>query len=322
MLRRIVWVALLIGCGDDGAAPRDAAIDAEIDASMIDAPPPPLDHYYYVVDKVSVPTTNTQARAYGLDLNTDGTVDNQLGMVLSTLSSMGFELQVAQDKAIDTGAELLLADLNTTDFTNAAGSTFTLYQGSNPMPPACKNAQDTVCRRHLTGMASFTALATAIDPPLTGTFVNGTLSAGPGHLTIQIVWPDAPPATVTLLGARAKASTVSASAIGAAILAGGVTMADVNGKIIPAMQVGFMAAVTRDCTMLSSPPSCGCAQDSAGKTNLGLFDANHDCAISIDEVRNNSLIVSLLSPDVTLESQQCLSIGLQAHAVPAGFIAP
>jgi len=322
MLRRIVWVALLVGCGDDGVAPRDAAIDAEIDASMIDAPPPPVGHYYYVIDKVSVPTTNTQARAYGLDLNTDGTVENQLGMVMSTLASMGAEVQVSQDKAIDTGAEILLADLNTTDFTNAAGSTFTLYQGSNPMPQACLNAQDTACRRHLTGMSSFTALATAVDPPLAGNFVNGTLAAGPGHLTLQIVWPDSPPSTVTLLGARVKASSVSPTAIGAAILAGGVTMTDINGKVIPAMQVGIMAAVTRDCTMLSSPPGCGCAQNSTGKTNIGLYDANHDCAVSVDELRTNSLIVSLLSPDVTLESQQCLSLGVQAHAVPAGFIAP
>lgn len=74
--------------------------------------------------------------------------------------------------------------------------------------------------------------------------------------------------------------------------------------------------------MLSSPPGCGCTANSTGKTDISLFDMNHDCAISVDEVRNNSLIMSLLTPDVTLESQQCLSIGVRAHAVPAGFVAP
>ena len=50
-------------------------------------------HYHYVANQVFVPTSNTQARDYGLDLNADGTADNQLGMVLSTLAGMGFDIQ-------------------------------------------------------------------------------------------------------------------------------------------------------------------------------------------------------------------------------------
>jgi hypothetical protein len=313
---------LVVGCGDDGHATRDASIDAPPDAAPIDAPPPPPGHSYYVIDKVNLPSSNTEARQYGLDLNADQTIDNQLGMVIATFANMGLETQPRQDKAIDTGVSSMLADLNATDFTNATAATFTIYKGSNPMPPACASTQDTVCRHHLTGSGSFTALSPA-DPPLTGDFANGTLAAGPGHLTVQLVlFPDATPVGITLVGARAKLSSTSATAIGNVVLAGGVTMTDVDGKVIPAMQAGFMASVTRDCSMLGSPPGCGCVADSTGKTALGLFDTNHDCAISVDEVRNNSLIMSLLTPDVTLESQMCLSIGVSAHAVPAGFVAP
>ena len=83
-----------------------------------------------------------------------------------------------------------------------------------------------------------------------------------------------------------------------------------------------MTSVMRDCPTATPGNNCICTDNSTGKTNLGLFDADHDCSISVDELRNNSLIVSLLSPDVTVENQQCLSIGVKAHAVPAGFVAP
>lgn len=39
----------------------------------------------YVVDGFTLPTTNSDARALGDDLNGDGVVDNQLGMVIATL---------------------------------------------------------------------------------------------------------------------------------------------------------------------------------------------------------------------------------------------
>src|SRR5678815_3449996 len=79
---------------------------------------PEGEHYHYVANKVFVPTTNTQAREYGLDLNKDGTVDNQLGMVLSTLGSMGFDIQTTIDKAVAEGNIILLADFQTKDFMN------------------------------------------------------------------------------------------------------------------------------------------------------------------------------------------------------------
>lgn len=332
MKHGVVWAAVVVGlfgCGDDdsGAMRRDAAVvqqDAPVDAPpiLIDAPMPPGDHYHYVIDKVNLPANNNEARAYGLDLNSDGTVDNQLGMVIATFAGMGIQTQPWSDKQVDTGTEIMLADLSTLSFTSAQASTFTIYQGSNPMPAACAGAQDTVCRKHLTGSASFTALSMPVDPLLVGNFVNGTYSPGPGHLTIQIAFPDAPPTQITLIGARVKMSSVSATAVGTAILAGGVTQTDVDGKVIPAMRTGFMAAVTRDCTMLSNPPNCGCGQGSTGKTYINLFDTNQNCDISVQEVRDNSLITSLLAPDITVENKQCLSLGFSTHAVPAGFADP
>src|SRR5262245_35881969 len=70
-------------------------------------------HYHYVGNQVLVPTTNTQSREYGLDLNKDGQPDNQLGMVLSQLTGMGFKIQDTIDTAIAQGGIILLVDFQT-----------------------------------------------------------------------------------------------------------------------------------------------------------------------------------------------------------------
>jgi len=71
--------------------------------------------------------------------------------------------------------------------------------------------------------------------------------------------------------------------------------------------------------MLANPPGCGCAQSSTGASLIGLFDANQNCAISVTEVKNNQLIMSLFAPDVTVENQQALSVGFAFTAVDATF---
>lgn len=323
-----VVVVISVGCGDDGGGsgkPTDAAIDTAkpIDAAVwIDAPPSPAGHTHFVIDRQLVPTTNAQARDYGLDLNNDMTVDNQLGMVMSTLAGMGLDTQATMDEAIDTGAALTLADLGADDLTTAATATFTLYKGTSPMPTPCANAQDTICRKHLAGTGSFTVDPTAPkDPPLAGSIAAGKLTAGPGHLTIQFTMTGATPMMVTLIGARVELMPTAMAVTGK--LGGGISMTDINTKIIPAMRDSFQAQVMAECTMLQSPPTCGCPQSSQGKTLLGLFDTNpQDCTISLAEVQNNSLITSLLAPDVTLENMPALSLGLGVHMVSGGFAAP
>src|SRR5262245_21431338 len=79
---------------------------------------PEGEHYHYVTNKVFVPATTTQAREFGLDLNDNGQPDNQLGMVLSTLASMGFDIQATLDTAVAEGSVILLADFQTKDFMN------------------------------------------------------------------------------------------------------------------------------------------------------------------------------------------------------------
>ena len=316
----------MFACGSDSG-----------DANVV----PEGEHYHYVANKVLVPTTNTQAREYGLDLNGDKTVDNQLGMVLSTLGSMGFDIQTTIDKAVAVGDILLLADFQTKDFTNttAAGVRVFLGDGTMVTPAAC-NASETYnetthtgCGHHLAGTGTFVVKSDP-DAALGGKIVNGTFTGGPGDLSLQIALGGTTAINLDLIGARAKGSALSADALGSAtsggvIFGGAITKMDIDEKVIPAIQAQLGPIIARDCTMPTAPPGCGCMADSTGKTILGLFDTKKadgsdgkDCAVSVDEIKTNSLIVSLLAPDVKINGKDALSLGIKVIAVKGEFTAP
>ncbi len=308
-------------CGNVNQAPDAMVVP---DVLIPDASPdaPVATAHRWVIDGQRIPTTNPEAQMFGLDLNGDMVVDNQLGSVFAALNSQGFEIQGATDTAISRGTILMLGEAQVGGPGGPTAATFTLYTGANPQPPACMSASDPVCRRHLQGNASFDlAAGSPVDPPLAGTLANGTLLAGPGHLHVSIMFglATSTPITVELLGARVRLQTVSATSLGQSVIAGGISMTERDTKLIPAIHQTAVAAVAADCTS-TVPPDCGCAAGSTGRTYLSLFDTTpKDCVISLQEISGNSLIQSLLAPDVTLEGQQALSLGFGVTAVKATF---
>ena len=291
-------------------------------------------HTQYVAKRAFVPTNNNQARDYGLDLNKDKTVDNQLGMVLGTLASMGFDIQGTIDKAVAEGSIILLVDFQTKDFTNTTAAGLKVLLGANPMPAACNAAEMscntamppvcTGCSHHLQGTGNF-----AIDPKspdtaaVGGKIVNGTFNGGPGQISLQIALGGTTAIQLDLIGARAKASGITADKMDTVILAGALTDEDLNTKVIPAIATQIQPIITRDCTM-PTVPGCGCVAGSTGKTVLDLFDGDingstKDCKVSVEEIKGNSLIQSLLAPDVTIEGKMALSLGIKVEATKATF---
>jgi hypothetical protein len=71
----------------------------------------------FVVDSIRVPLNNTEAREFGADLNGDRTVDNQLGMVLGTLSSLSGNVTTHGDEMIAAGTIMSSLELVADDFT-------------------------------------------------------------------------------------------------------------------------------------------------------------------------------------------------------------
>lgn len=324
-MKRLPLVFLVAACGSSSTKTPDAHVaDAPpdmpvVDAFLPDSPEPVGGHYHYVISKMTWPTSNSEARADAFDLDNDGQLDNQLGMVMATFNSQGFPVQPATDKSIATGQVIMLGDLGATDLTTDTLATFTLYTGTDPNPPACNGSADTTCGHHLHGTATFTVDPSApTDTPLAGPIATGTFTGGPGHLTIEASLLGSTPISLTLLGAHARLA-VTTGGFMQGIIGGGITDSDIQTKVYPAITTGLNAQVAHDCSALQSPPQCGCTSGSTGATDISLFDANHDCTITVSEVQNNSLIMSLFMPDVTLENMQCLSAGFAVQAVDATF---
>lgn len=287
-------------------------------------PTPTGEHYTYVGSKAYVPTNNNQARDYGLDLNADGTVDNQLGMVLGTLATQGnFDIQGGIDEAVLAGDIILLMDFQTPDFTTAAGAGLAVKLGdkASASPAPCTdpaNPTPATCGKHLEGTGTFSVSSNSpTDAVVVGKIASGTFNGGPGEIAIQIAL-GGDPVNLNLIGARAKATGLSAEALGEVILAGAIPEDDLNNEVLPAIQQQLAPVIAESCPMPQAS-DCGCPSGS-GRTILNLFDtAPRDCMVSLDEIKNNSLIKSLLAPDVTIDGTAALSLGIKLNTKKATF---
>jgi hypothetical protein len=292
----------LVACGSDDVTPEGP-------------------HYQYVVSGANVPTSNPQATEFGLDLNGDKVVDNQLGSVLAALVTQGFNVQAAIDLAIKQGDIILLMDLQTKSFSSSGGAGLQVKLGdkATAMPAPCSSSTDTVCGHHLDGTGSFAVAAGSPDnAAVAGKIVGGTFNGGPGDISLKIALGSPQGVQLDLIGARAKATGMSETGIDSVILAGALTQEDLNTKVIPAIHDQLVPIVMAQCTMLTLPPGCGCTAGSTGATILNLFDnAPKDCNVTVEEIQNNTLLKSLLAPDVTIEGRMALSLGIKVKGVKA-----
>ena len=69
----------------------------------------------YLVDNVSLPTSQSQANTYAIDLDGDGGNDNNFGSMLAAFDSSGFAVADAMNAAIASGSIVHLLSLHSTD---------------------------------------------------------------------------------------------------------------------------------------------------------------------------------------------------------------
>jgi hypothetical protein len=157
-------------------------------------------------------------------------------------------------------------------------------------------------------------------------------------VTLQIaLGGDSMPITLRLIGARMEAS-VTATGITEGKIGGALTEAELDSNVLPAIVGVIGDTVAMNCAG-GTPPSC-CEQGSTGDTLIGLFDdcsegsTTCDCQVTLEELRNNDLISSLLASDVDLldatgafkprtdNVPDSLSLGIGFTAATAMFPAP
>jgi hypothetical protein len=176
-----------------------------------------------------------------------------------------------------------------------------------------------VCRRHLDG-GTFDVTPGASSDVLFGVLNQGALRTGfdGGQLPLQMAILGAP-VMLHLQSARVALTDVTATHIGSGVLAGGITTAERDTVVYPAMVASFAAVVTRDCASPTAPPACGCAAQSSGASVVALFDADHDCQVSLSEVQTSTFLQALFTPDVTVSGVPLLSFGVKISANAATF---
>jgi hypothetical protein len=314
----------LVACGGD-----DGGGDNPIN--------PTGDHYKYVVNKVHIPTTNTQATEFGLDLDGNNSIDNQLGKTLVSLKTVAnFDIQGTVDEAVLEGSIILLMDFQTEDFTNHSAAGLQVLLGENPSPAACNDGEEATCEggtctgcgHHLENGSFSVSSSSPSDAVVAGKIVNGTFTGGPGQISLQIALGEGDAIQLDLVGARAKATGISENGITSVILAGALTQQELDTKVLPAIHAQLAPSIEADCT--GGEPDCGCESGSTGAQILAFLDKSPvDCQVTLDEIKNNSALQGFLAPDTDLFDANgnpgkdgvldSLGIGIKVEAKKATF---
>jgi hypothetical protein len=317
-------------------------------------------HYHYVINSVTAPTSQStddilHVDSMGNPVKTGGAGVNKLGGLFATLKQAGnIDIQTPLTEAVQDGSIILLADLQTTDFTNAPGAGFEMFIGSDPNPPACNGSGSAAtCGQQFSGSASFSLESNSGDEPLAGPVVSGEFNGGPGDITIEFTLSTGGSGGGTLMinlkDALVQATSLGSGMIGSITLGGAILETDIDSMLIPTVANQLNATVAAECTMGSGSgdTTCGSGLTSVscpgaspsfdlcctsgtpaelvGANSVVGLDANKDCTITAAELQMNTLVGSLLSPDVASTGNSkpdAVSFGIAATAVSAVYTVP
>ena len=311
-MRTTLCVLFVAACGSN---PTPALNDM---ASPPDLWRPPTFAEQLVISAVTLPVNRAQ---YAVDVDGDGKPEDQFGGVVGFLKTAGFNLQTNIDSTIAVGDGLNLLSLASIDktFMMDNGAQLTMYTALAQNPP------------DFTGSGTF-----AIDKTVPKGVLNGDLEnsyflsldplsiPSPATVYIHLVLAHLQNMTpvainMPLVGARIQL-TNQGMGMWQGQLNGGLHQTDIDTILIPGLTMAL------DET--EQEPGCPmeCQQVKA------QFDTNMDGHVTLEEVRNNILVQTLLKPDVQLfdmngkwhptvgaPNADSISIGVGFNAVGASF---
>jgi hypothetical protein len=267
----------------------------------------------FVVSRLMLPDATTAA-TIGVDYDNDGKVDNVLGAILGSLSSLAgsLELQSSIDESVYSGDALLLMRVQAASFTSATKAVAEVWRGASQT--CCSEPKNlTLCQSEASngcfnGSHTFSPHATDPYTALFGGTINGgQMMVGPSDMTLTLNLSDVGNMVLHLKAVYVKGS-LKADRIDQGAIAGAISKTELDNTVIPALAQTLTAEVNDPNT---SP--------STRDTILTLFDANGDKTIDASELSNNGLIKMLLAGDVDVDNDGApeLSLGLGFEAVSA-----
>jgi len=268
--------------------------------------------YYFVTNKLQVPTTQEQTQTFALNVDGDPQQqpDNKFGDLFTMLTSavQGIELQSNLDKAVSTGQVVSLHVVKADDPLNDPSVSWAIFTGQKALSAPTFNGSDKFALDS----------AAPVNLPIIGSLTNGHFTGGPGTARVQMFMLGQL-VEVDLIGVRLEAD-LSAKGCANGKLGGGVTVDEFRSKLLPAIAEGL-----NEITKLNN---------TGANTLLQTFDSDKNGTITTQELESNSLLMLAISPDLDLLDasgkfnpnqdgvKDSYSLGLGFTCVPATFTAP
>jgi hypothetical protein len=246
-------------------------------------------HRLYALTGEHVPVSTESSRAYAVDLDDDGELDNQLGTALGVVTRFELgDVQNATDQAVAAHALELVLDTQFDD--HGYGRVNTFVGSADAYDPTSPS-----------------------QPPIPATVDGSYVNAYAGDLPAVI----APFGVVTpVVLHRAHVQLVAGPDSVAATIDGALDPDVVLVTLMAQWQGVVQAIVDRDCT--GSGATCGCPSGSPGALAIDSFDPDRDCTITVDELANNPVVQGAISLDLKLDGKPMISFGfgIDAERVP------
>lgn len=268
--------------------------------------------YYYVTNKLLIPTSKEEAQKFALNLDGDSQQhpDNMFGDFLSLLRSAapGLEVQATLDQVINDGQLVTLHLITADDALTDPSVSWSIFQGQKAQSaPKFDGADKFIIDP-----------AAPVTEPIVGSLTNGHFSGGPGVARIQMFLMGQQ-VDVDLIGVRIE-SDLSASGCANGIIGGGLTDQEFRSVLLPKVADGLNQISKSD--------------KDAANALMQAFDSDKNGTITTQELESNTILKIILSPDLDLLDadgkfnpgqdgvKDTYSMGLGFTCVSAVFTAP
>jgi hypothetical protein len=269
--------------------------------------------YDYVISEVYIPgsLTEAQANGIGMDLDDNGSIDNKLAALMKLLldESDEFEINSIIADQIRDGGVILLNRLKIDDFTGDGEIMGTFVEGEM-VGSATENLYS--------GDGHFTMDATSeYKTSLCGRIYGAGVMELSGSVVLNLPLTLGTVITLTVEHAQVKGQVTDAGWTDV-ILAGGVQLDEVIDKILPSFVDNVNDEISSNragSQFIIDTFDNNCSTEIEGCANN--VECVSDEIITETELKCNSIVNTVLTPDVTIEGEDFISFGVRIQGVKA-----
>jgi hypothetical protein len=266
----------------------------------------------YAFSEIYIPVTSSEN--IGIDLDGDGVIDNKLGNLMQTLISSApeFDMNGAMQENINEGTTAILARLVVEKFTTPGDGDIsgTIYKGS-----FTGDSTETI----FNGDGEFLIDEESLNTPtLCGrVYGAGVTELGPGMVTVTFPISDTDTLLIHLNHAQMKGIT-SEDGWNDMIIAGAISPSEIRDSLLPAFVDEINETIQNDpqgSTFITETFDNSCNAEIEGCSDL--TECISDGIITLQELQCNDTINIILTPDVTIDGVDYVSMGVRVQAVKA-----